>query len=34
VSSHALEAEEFRQRVKQAFGLDLKIPGEATRAAG
>ena len=29
-----LGAEAFRARVKKDFGLELKLPGEATRAAG
>lgn len=31
---NTLDAEAFRARVKKDFGLELKIPGEATRAAG
>jgi NAD(P)-dependent dehydrogenase (short-subunit alcohol dehydrogenase family) len=31
---NSLDAEAFRVRVKKDFGLDLKIAGEATRAAG
>ena len=31
---NTLDAEAFRARVKKDFGLELKLPAEATRAAG
>jgi NAD(P)-dependent dehydrogenase (short-subunit alcohol dehydrogenase family) len=31
---NSLDAEAFRARVKKDFGLELKLPAEATRAAG
>ncbi|HXN49078.1 MAG TPA: SDR family oxidoreductase [Bryobacteraceae bacterium] len=34
IEFNTLDAEAFRARVKKDFGLDLKIPVEATRAAG
>ncbi len=34
IEFNSLDAEAYKARVKKDFGLELKLPGEATRAAG